>query len=112
MKYEHFVPHPEFAADLIPRAFRRARFEKIVDNFHGTVKAKHALRLLFQKLGYSRDRIRTSQRVMNGRSVTGIATEQRAVRAVQRGNDARLLLGWQHGAREDGRRGMWHGVMD
>jgi len=52
-----------------------------------------------------------SQGMMDGGAVARITAEQGGIGAVQGGDDARLLLRRQHGAREHGGGGMGYGVM-
>ena len=83
-----------------------------MNDFYGPVKSEHPPGFLLEKLGDRRDRIRTGQSMMDRRAVTRVAAQQRGVRAVQGGDDPRLLAGGSIGAREHGGGGMGHGVMD
>ncbi len=112
MEQDRLALQSQVAANLLARAPRRARRKEIVDDLHRPVKTEHALRLLFQVGRHRRDGIRTGERVVDGRSITRIAAEQRGVSAVQCGHDARLLFRREHGSRKNRRGGMGHGVVD
>ena len=112
MKYKRFVTQTKFASHFLPRPLRAARIKKIVNHLHRTVKTEHTLCFQFEKIRYCRDRVRTRERMMNRRAITRVATEQRAVRAVQGRHDTRLLFRRQHRAGEDGRGGVWNSIMD
>src|SRR5204863_6053946 len=101
---DDFVPQPELLAYLLARAAGRTRGEEIVDDLDRAVEVERASGLALQSLGHRGDRVRTGQRVADGRSVSRVIAEQRRVRAVQRRDHARLLLLREHRSGEDGGR--------
>ena len=97
---------------LVARPARRARLEEVVDHLDRPVEAEQAPGLVAEVLRHDRDGVGARQGVADGRAVAGVAAEQGGVGAVQRGDDPRPQLRRQHRPREDGGRGVRHGVVD
>ena len=82
-----------------------------MDDLDGAAEGEHAVGFMLQRCGHRCDRVGAGEGVADGRRVTGVVAEQRGVRAMQRGDHARLLFGREHGAGEDGRGGVRNRVV-
>jgi len=96
MHQQHFILQTQFLAHFCAGTPWEARLKKIVDDINRAVKIEDPLRFPLQKFRHGRHCIRMGQRVMDGRTITRIGTQQRGIRAMQRGDDPWLLFRRQH----------------
>ena len=96
MEDQCFFADTQFTAHLGPRSTWRPWREEIVDDIDRAFDRQQANCLLTQKLRNGGDGVDTRQRVANRRTVARVVGEERRVGAVQRGDQARLLLGSEH----------------
>ena len=89
-----------------------ARREEVVDHIERAADRQQAAGLAFQETGNRRNGVGLLQRMTDGGAVAGIAAEQGSVRAVESGDHTRRERRREHRAGEDGRRGVWHGVVN
>ena len=102
----------ERTPDFLPVPLRRPRLEEVMDDVDWTVDREQPAGLPFKKRRDRRYRVRLRQRVLDGRTVTGIESQKRRVGAMKSRHDPRSPVRREHGTRENRRRGVGNGVMN